>query len=88
MPSQIARRIGLTPQQRRCLDAIGAYEKNTGAMPSISELQTSLGVGSRSAVHRLLVQLEARGAIKRKAGKSRAIRLASASCPNCGGELR
>jgi repressor LexA len=88
MFAHAARRTGLTPRQRCCLDAIKAHERATGAMPSISELQTSLGVRSKTAVHRLLVQLEARGAIKRKAGKSRAIRLASAACPHCGGELQ
>jgi repressor LexA len=80
-------KTGLTPRQRACLDAIGTHREGTGSMPSISELQTILGIPSRSAVHRLLVQLEARGAIKRRAGRARAIRLVAAACPHCGGEL-
>ena len=80
-------KTGLTPHQRACLNAIRTHHGGTGSMPSISELQTALGISSRSAVHRLLVQLEARGAIKRRAHRARAIRLMADTCPHCGGEL-
>jgi repressor LexA len=79
--------LGLTPRQRLCLDAIRAHHGATRAMPSIAELQTALGKPSKTAVHRLLVQLEKRGAIRRKRGQARAIRVIDNSCPHCGGEL-
>jgi repressor LexA len=87
MHTTASRRMGLTPQQSACLQAIRSHHGGTGAMPSISDLQTAMGMASRSAVHRLLVQLEVRGAIKRAAGRARAIRLTTVSCPHCGGEL-
>jgi repressor LexA len=87
MPANGVRRTGLTPQQSVCLEAIRAHHKGTGVMPSVSELQTALGISSRSAVHRLLVQLETRGAIKRAARRARAIRIIGTACPHCGGEL-
>jgi len=88
MLAKTPRRTGLTPQQNGCLEAIRAHHTVRGAMPSISDLQTALGMASKSAVHRLLVQLESRGAIKRAAGRARAIRLMTSSCPHCGGELQ
>jgi repressor LexA len=87
MPAKASRHMGLTPQQSACLQAIRFHHDGTGTMPSISDLQTALGMTSRSAVHRLLVQLEDRGAIKRAAGRARAMRLTTVSCPHCGGEL-
>jgi repressor LexA len=87
MPGKASRHMGLTPQQNACLQAIRFHHGGRGAMPSISDLQMALGMTSKSAVHRLLVQLEDRGAIKRAAGRARAIRLTSVSCPHCGGEL-
>jgi len=88
MTASTSRRMGLTPQQNACLEAIRSHHVGTGAMPSVSELQMALGMASKSAAHRLLVQLEARGAIKRATGRARAIRLMTSACPHCGGEVR
>ncbi|HEY5046729.1 MAG TPA: MarR family transcriptional regulator [Rhizomicrobium sp.] len=79
---------GLTPHQSACLDAIRTHHADKGAMPSLSELRSALGIQSKSAVHRLLRQLESRGAIKRAAGRARAIRIAEVTCPHCGGGLQ
>jgi repressor LexA len=57
-------------------------------MPSISELQDALSNPSKTAVHRLLRQLESRGAIKRVRGRARAIRILDDQCPHCGGLLQ
>lgn len=81
------RPTGLTPQQSACLGALRAHHARLGVMPSISELQAALGTPSRSVVHRLLVQLEHRGAIKRLARRARAIRITRSACPHCGGDL-
>jgi repressor LexA len=75
---------GLTPRQRDCLEAIRVHQEDRGAMPSIAELQSQMGIASKSGVHRLLLQLETRGAIKRVAGRARAIRIATSKCPHCG----
>jgi SOS-response transcriptional repressor LexA len=77
--------IGLTPRQRRCLDAIAAHEAATGAMPSVDDLRAALGLRARSTVSRLLSRLAERGAITRVSGISRAIGIAR--CPHCGGAL-
>jgi repressor LexA len=79
---------GLTPRQSSCLDAIRQHRHATGAMPSISDLQGALGHLSKTAVHRLLRQLESRGAIKRVRGRARAIRIVDDHCPHCGGVLQ
>lgn len=82
-----ARRTGLTPRQNACLQAIKSHFVETGVMPNTPELQAVLGMASRGGVHRLLVQLETRGAIKRTAHRARGIRLTQSICPHCGGEL-
>lgn len=81
------RRVGLTRQQINCLKAIEAHQTKNGLMPTNAELQAALGLTSRSAVHRLLVQLETRGSIVRTARRARAISIRHTQCPHCGGEL-
>lgn len=81
------RQIGLTPRQSACLEAINAHQMKTGAMPSLSDLQGALGMASRGAVHRLLLQLEERGAITRLSHRHRAIRIVERHCPHCGGAV-
>ena len=77
---------GLTPRQQACLNAIRTHQTDSGAMPSLADLQTALGGASKSAVHRLLMQLETRGAIRRRAGRARAIRIVASACRLCGGQ--
>ena len=76
---------GLTPRQTACLNAIRNLSAAQGVMPSLSELQRSLGVRSRSSVRNLVLQLESRGAIERVSRRARAIRLVEIRCPYCGG---
>jgi DNA-binding MarR family transcriptional regulator len=80
-----APRLGLTPRQRTCLDAVAAHQARTGTMPSVEELRLALGLSSKSAAARLLARLEQRGAIRRVAGAARAIVIAC--CPHCGGDV-
>jgi repressor LexA len=88
VPTKTLPRLGLTPRQNACLAAIRAHRDEEGTMPSLSELQTRLQLASRSGVHRLLTQLEMRGAIRRASGRARAIQIATATCPHCGGDVR
>ena len=80
--------MGLTKRQRVCLDAIYAHQKRTGTMPSVEELGRALGLSSKSAVARLLLRLEHRGAIKRVHGAARAITIRKQTCPHCGKDVR
>lgn len=80
--------MGLTRRQQACLDAIAAHRKATGTMPTLEELRRVLGLASKSAVSRLLLRLEDRGAIKRMHGCARAIAIRRTRCPHCGEDLR
>jgi SOS-response transcriptional repressor LexA len=80
--------MGLTRQQRACLDAVKAHQRATGEMPSCEELARALGLSAKSGVSRLLLRLEHRGAIKRIHGCARAIAVKNPKCPHCGKELR
>ncbi len=79
---------GLTKRQRACLDAIVAHKTRTGAMPTVEELRSALGLSSKSAAAGLLLRLEHRGAIKRDHGCACAIALKRAVCPHCGKEIQ
>lgn len=81
------RQTGLTVRQHQCLEAIREHHSRTGVMPSASELMETLGLSSKSAAHSLLAGLESRGAIRRKPGRARAIRLVGSRCPHCGGDV-
>jgi SOS-response transcriptional repressor LexA len=75
---------GLTPRQRVCLNAIRAFQQQTGTMPSVEELRVVLGLSSKSAAARLLQRLAQRGAIRRVPGRARAITVQPYLCPHCG----
>ncbi len=64
----------LTRKQRELLDFIIAYQKREdGISPTLQEMVTGVGLKTRSGVHRLLVQLEERGFIRRLKNRTRAI---------------
>lgn len=63
----------LTPRQGDALEAIRAHIVEHGYAPTVRELADRLGVTSTNAASELLRGLEQRGAIRRAAGKSRAI---------------
>lgn len=65
----------LTRKQKECYEAMVAYEKRNGVIPSYDELMDILGLNSKSGIHRLLTGLEERGAIQRIPNRARAIRL-------------
>jgi|HubBroStandDraft_5_1064220.scaffolds.fasta_scaffold568648_2 SOS-response transcriptional repressor LexA len=80
--------MGLTRRQRACLEAVKAFHKRNGTMPSCEDLRKELGLSSRSAASRLLDRLEHRGAIKRIHGCARAIVVKRQRCPKCGYEMK
>lgn len=66
------------PRQQDCLRAIKRSLDAKGVAPSYDELMDELGLASKSGVHRLIIGLEDRGAIKRLPGRPRAIQIVDA----------
>lgn len=65
--------IALTPAQQRLLDVIRAHIAATGTAPTVDEMCVALGTRSKNTIHRHLVCMEERGAIRRLVGRARAI---------------
>jgi repressor LexA len=64
---------GLTKAQQKTFNAIKAYIENNGYSPTIRELCEITGHSSTSSIHGLLVRIEEKGYIVRKACSPRAI---------------
>lgn len=69
--------LGLTPRQRDALTYLNDYTNSRGYSPSYLEIGAALGLGSKSGVHRLVKQLEARGHIRRNPNRCRSIDVAT-----------
>lgn len=69
--------LGLTPRQRDALAYIADYTNSRGYSPSYLEIGAALGLGSKSGVHRLIIQLEGRGHIRRDPNRCRSIDVAT-----------
>jgi repressor LexA len=67
--------MGLTPVQARALGLIRTSVAERGVAPSYTELCDGLGIASKSGVHRVITDLEQRGAIRRLPGKARALEI-------------
>jgi len=65
--------MNITAKQERALRYIKYFQGQNGYSPSIEEIRLELDYASTSTVHKLLRQLEARGAISRIPGAHRAI---------------
>ncbi|MFN0130254.1 MAG: transcriptional repressor LexA [Verrucomicrobiales bacterium] len=63
----------LTARQQQLLDFIRSYHRTTGVMPSTREIQQHFGFASQTAAVSHLRALERKGAIKKLAGKARAL---------------
>ncbi len=63
----------LTKQQLRLFMAIDASLKEDGVSPSFDEMKESIGLKSKSGVHRLVKSLEERGFISQLSNKARSI---------------
>jgi repressor LexA len=66
---------GLTDRQRRILEVLDAYFKQTGYPPSIREICKRANISSTSVTNYYLTQLEEMGYIERDGHVSRGIRL-------------
>lgn len=64
--------MGVTPEMRRCLDAIRSLSAE-GVPPTIRELRAALDIGSNSRVHALLTGLKERGHIGWRPGAPRSL---------------
>jgi repressor LexA len=78
----------LTERQREVLAFLEARMRQSGLMPSTRELQQHFGFSSQTAAVNHLRALERKGAIKRQAGKARAVRLAAKPARGGGGSGR
>ena len=65
----------LTKKQKNLLLFINKKIRSTGVSPSYEEMKNSLGLKSKSGIHRLITALEERGFIKRLAHKARALQV-------------
>ncbi|NNM29960.1 MAG: repressor LexA, partial [Akkermansiaceae bacterium] len=63
----------LTKRQQELLDFLHQAHRETGVMPSTREIQAHFGFASQTAAMSHLRALERKGAIKRLAGKARAV---------------
>lgn len=74
--------FSLTPKQAKLLRFICEHmDAHAGVAPSFVEMKDALGVSSKSAVHRILEGLEARGHIQRLAHRPRAIAVLVRAAP-------
>lgn len=76
--SAAPRVAGLTRAQFDLLTFIRGYAEDKGYPPSFDEMCEAMGLASKSGVHRLLVALEERGAIRRLPHRARAIEIVAA----------
>jgi len=67
----------LTARQREILDFLESELNRTGIMPSTREIQEYFGFASQTAAVNHLKALQKKGAIRRTAGKARAVALPS-----------
>lgn len=68
-----ARIVGLTAHQKRVMDYLTWFIAKNDIAPSYDEIQAHLGLKSKSSVHRVIHELEERGAIQRLPNRARAI---------------
>jgi repressor LexA len=61
----------LTPKQRRVYDFVRSYTIEHGYAPSLMEIRDHMGLTAVSTVHEHLVNLEAKGFLKREDHKAR-----------------
>lgn len=63
----------LTKRQQELLEFLHSYQRQQGVMPSTRDIQSHFGFASQTAAMSHLRALERKGAIRRLAGKARAV---------------
>lgn len=70
---QAPRVVGLTAHQKRVLEYLAAFVAENGIAPTYDQIVAHLGLASKSGVHRVIHELEERGAIQRLPNRARSI---------------
>lgn len=71
--------MGLTRKQRELLSFIAGYESANRVMPSYDEMAKAMALANKSGIHRMILGLEERGAIRRLPNRARAIEIVRAA---------
>jgi repressor LexA len=72
-PEPPAEAPGLTPRQRKVLEVIRKWVKESGYPPSVREIGDAVGLNSTSSVHHQLRALEKKGYLRRDPNRTRAV---------------
>ena len=64
---------GLSEREQRILEYMREYVAKWGYPPTVRDIAGALGIKSTSTVHKSIAALEKAGAIKKQAGKRRAL---------------
>ena len=65
----------LTKKQKELLNYIQKFQSKNGVTPSYEEMKSALNLKSKSGIHRLILDLEERGFVKRLAHKARSLEI-------------
>ena len=77
---------GLSEREQRILEYMREYVAKWGYPPTVRDVAGALGIKSTSTVHKSIAALEKAGAIKKQAGKRRALDIVGsepAKAPSC-----
>lgn len=70
---------GLTPAQAQLLSIIHTFATENGYAPSFEEMRSEMGLKTKSSVHRLVVGLKERGALRHcRRGANRSLSITTA----------
>jgi repressor LexA len=72
-PEPPAEAPGLTPRQRKVLEVIRKWVKDSGYPPSVREIGDAVGLSSTSSVHHQRRALEKKGYLRRDPNRTRAV---------------
>ena len=75
MQMALGQRLGLSPPQRACMDAIERYVAEHRCAPSYEEIAALIGRKSKSAAYRLVGELKQRGYVTTALGKERSLEI-------------
>lgn len=78
----------LTARQSDTLAFISSFQAEKGFGPSYREIAEALGMASKSNVHRIIIGLEERGAIRRLSDRARSVEVIKVLGPIAEGHLK
>lgn len=71
--------VPLTKRQKEILDYVGCHIQRKGYAPTIQEIGARFGLSSPATVHKHLTNLQEKGLLARRWGRSRAMEIPSAA---------